>query len=337
MSYTITAYDIVNNTMLWNYTLPISTMHTVTLDKDNVKDILGEYTAYYIPIQATQQQSPGKIMSMPELYIYSSNDLVLVNARSINYEAPVVLGQSKCVYSSEIYAFSPTGSLLYDRPLDQFAAAAVANNSTIIFGMRGGEIAAVSIVTVTGIALLTALALGLKFLLAGTITRARSRVDKNENRNLVLEYIREHPGSTLYEISRGMEMNMGTVRYHVFILSTNHRIATFNDGKFVRYFPNSNFYSKEEQLVVSLMRREPIKQVIRILETKPGLSNTELAKEVDQADSTMSKLMKELCGKGITTKIDSADGSSRYMINEGYKPVLNSVSNKLTSIDNKLL
>ena len=147
------------------------------------------------------------------------------------------------------------GKLVWQKPMDSFLTAAVANNSTIYYGTDNGKIS-VSVVEAAAGFVLIGSALLLMF---GYISRARSKIDKNENRNRIFQFIARRPGSTIYEITRGMGMNMGTVRYHMMILGANHRIVSFNDeGKFVRYFTNSNTYSKEDQLVISIMRRDSI-------------------------------------------------------------------------------
>jgi predicted transcriptional regulator len=164
-------------------------------------------------------------------------------------------------------------------------------------------------------------------LLVAAVARARSRVNKNENRNLTMAYIRGHPGSTLYEISRGMGMNIGTIRYHIFILGMNHKITSFSDGKFIRHFPNSNCYTREEQQIISLLRREPMKEIIRTVRAWPGLTNAEIARATGQNYSSISKFLKELCGKGILVRED-ADGSGSYRISEKYASPLAGLTSK---------
>ena len=120
----------------------------------------------------------------------------------------------------------------------------------------------------------------------------------------------------MYEISRNLRINKGTVRYHLFILGINHRIASQKaDKKFVRFFPNSNTYSKEEQLIMSLMRRDAMKKTLKALIARPGLSNVQLSNELNLPESAMSKHMKELCAKGIVIK-KKASGNVSYDIKD---------------------
>jgi alpha-tubulin suppressor-like RCC1 family protein/predicted transcriptional regulator len=333
MVFTITARDLINDSELWNYTLPVSETYAAVIDENNMADLLGAFLADSYRRHFMLSFEPPVIMSLPEIYLYPGKDFLLVNARSVNYELPLVYGKSKCVYSSGIYALSATGELVYVDMLDEPATAVIATNGTILFGTGGGKIAAVAIGVAAGLALLAALAFGAKFFLFGTIARGRSRLDKNDNRNQILAYARAHPGLTLYELSRCTKINMGTVRYHLFILGVNHKITTFNDGKFVRFFPNSNLYSREEQMIISLIRRETIGKIIQTLITTPGLTNTELSRSLEQPNSAISKLTKELCMRGIAVKEElgdgRADGKYAYSIRAEYAEKTASLSQQL--------
>jgi predicted transcriptional regulator len=338
-TYAISAYDLKNGTILWSYRLPVDARHNAMANNNLLYGaILGtgtdiEYRDLVRTTRSDELYSPTGVGSTAHIDIIPSTNTVYINFRSATFEYPVVLNRSRCIYSSNIYAIQNNGNVLYNSPQDSIITSMAVNNSTLFAFGSDGKMAAIAIGGIAGIALLAALALGLKFLLAGTVTRARSRVDKNENRNLVLAYIKEHPGNTLYEISRGIEMNMGTVRYHVLILGLNHKIATFNDGKFVRYFPNSNFYSKEEQLIISLIRRETMGKIIQMLMVTPGLTNTELSKALEHPNSAISKLTKELCMRGIAVREElgdeRADGKFAYSIKSDFVEKTADLSHRL--------
>ena len=143
----------------------------------------------------------------------------------------------------------------------------------------------------------------IRFICLGAIARAHSRINKNENRNAVYDFIAKNPGLTMYEVSRGLKMNLGTVRYHAFILGMNHRVVPYkDDGKYVRYFTNSNSYSTEDQLIVSLMRREAIGKVLAYIMTQTAVSNSEMARDLGMQESIVSRSVKELMEKGVITK-----------------------------------
>ncbi len=134
-----------------------------------------------------------------------------------------------------------------------------------------------------------------------------------------MKFIIDNPGVTLHDISRSLGMNVGTVRYHLLILGLNHKIVSSKfDEKFVRYFPNSGVYTRDERLALSLVRRDGVRKLLSLLLEKPGLSNLEISKQLDIRDNAVSRYVKELLEIGVISK-KSTDGMSLYYVNEEYK------------------
>lgn len=140
-----------------------------------------------------------------------------------------------------------------------------------------------------------------------------------------MQFVAGHPGSTQREIARGMEMNLGTIRYHMLILSLNHKVVSFQpDGKHVRYFQNSNTYTREEQLVLSLAKRDTMRSLLKMMLEQPGLSNRELARALDLKESAVSRSLKELAGAGLVARASREDGCSGYSILSEYEQYVKS-------------
>jgi predicted transcriptional regulator len=134
------------------------------------------------------------------------------------------------------------------------------------------------------------------------------------------------------EVASALKMNIGTVRYHLFILSLNHRIVSVSaDEKYLRYFTNSGTYSKESQIVISLMRREGINRVLTALIESPCLSNRELSQRSGIQESAVSRYMKELAEKGIVIKEKGAGGATSFSVVDGYKAYIQSAMRRIGS------
>jgi predicted transcriptional regulator len=86
------------------------------------------------------------------------------------------------------------------------------------------------------------------------------------------------------------------------------------DGKHVRYFINSGTYTREEQQILSIMRREGMRKILGTLLNKPGLSNVQLSGELGIQESAVSRYMKELAEKGLVVKELAPMGSSSYFL-----------------------
>jgi predicted transcriptional regulator len=146
----------------------------------------------------------------------------------------------------------------------------------------------------------------------------------------MLQYIVDNAGVTLHELSHSLGMNIGTVRYHLLILGLNHRIVSGKfDDKFVRYFPNSGSYTKNEQLVISIVRRDGIRKVISLLLDESGLTNAEISSKLNIQVSATSRYIKELLEKGLIIKIPQDNGTLGYSIKDDQKEIIANIIERI--------
>lgn len=68
------------------------------------------------------------------------------------------------------------------------------------------------------------------------------------------------------------------------------------------------------------MRREPLKRILKTLAERPGLSNLELARELNVSAAAVHDHINELYAKGIVTKDTQGDRGFAYAIKEEYRP-----------------
>jgi predicted transcriptional regulator len=290
---------------------------TLTVDSSNAGDIIPFYNNGNYPFDGTGSAIESDV-EVPQ--VTSGDGRVYAYFRSTNYETPVVPGKSRATFVSGVYALDENGSLLWNRTISGNAYSMnVVNNSTIFYRTYDDRFVVTGAGAAVGFALTTILYIFLRFFCIGAIARAHSRINKNENRNAVYDFIAKNPGLTMYEISRGLWMNIGTVRYHLFILGMNHRIVPYDgESKFVRYFTNSNSYSREDQAIVSLVRREAFGKVLGLMLTKPGASNVEIAMDLGIQESVVSRCVRELSEKGIVVKEQSGSRGA-YAIDDSHK------------------
>lgn len=255
--------------------------------------------------------------------LWPGKDQVYVDFRSFTFENPALFPNPKYAYAGGIYALDNNGTVLWRIPVYPNDRLIATGNSTVVYESGDGKVYAKYAGAAAGVTLLSALLLFFKYFLAGTVSRARSRLDKNENRTAILQYVRDHPGLTMYEIARGANQNLGTVRYHLLILGINHKVLEHRpDGKFVRYFTNSDNYSQQEQTVISLMKRDSTRKVLCLLHRKPGASNGEISRELDIPESIASRCTKELADRGLIVKEPVGRG---FVVKEEYGKFLTSI------------
>jgi len=228
-----------------------------------------------------------------------------------------------------IYLEPGTRQLIMPSPTAPLNTSALANEPA------SPEISVTAVVGVTagGAAVVSCAYLLFKFFGVGTVARAHSRIDKNKNRNDLFKFIANNPGVTLHDIANTLDMNLGTIRYHLFILSQNHRIVSSKfDDKFVRYFTNSGSFSKNEQLIISLVRRDGVKNVISLLLSEPGLTNADISSRLGIQVSATSRYIKELLEKGLVAKAPQENGTLLYSIDDGQKQNIIRVMERVNNV-----
>ncbi|WP_424357222.1 winged helix-turn-helix transcriptional regulator [Methanocella sp. MCL-LM] len=143
--------------------------------------------------------------------------------------------------------------------------------------------------------------------------------DRSGNRDRVMKLIEDEPGLTLYDIKRSLDLNIGTARYHLLMLSLNHRISSFNDGtKYVRYFKNSNTFTDEEKMIVSMLRRPHVKEILKAIIAQPGIQNIEVAASLGVQESVVSRCMRMLAVRGVVVKTSAKGEKAAYKTAEQY-------------------
>jgi predicted transcriptional regulator len=331
-TYMVQAVDIPTDRVRWNTTLPAFPAHIVTFDASNIGLIMPPYFDLSYAGNENQARPDAwykdnrvpdgteAIGSWVDLDFLPGKNVTYVSQWAINYEVPTFYGRSQGAYSGGIYALDKDGKLLWAKPTGARVTDMKEVNGTIYYGTDDGRLFATKVNLAAGFALTAVFYLFMRFFMAGAVTRARSRLDSNENRNVVLKFIADNPGSGLYDISKGLGLNMGTVRYHLLILNINHRIVSFRaDGKHVRYFTNSGSYRPDERSIISLMRRDAMRKTLGVLLKSPGLSNRELSRELNMLDSATARYMKELVERGIVENDPNSESRTSYMIKSEYR------------------
>jgi hypothetical protein len=306
----IEAISLKDYRRLWNFTIPMADRHALMLNESNADDILEHRFIFGQPpaVQSNILAYPGNNMT------YISYDFVIYDTQVVDYVSPVIYNVSRCFYARGIYALDRDGKLLWRIRPDGRIVTAAAGNSTIYYSTSNGRLGGATGIA-TGFALAALAYLFLRFFMVGTVTRARSRLEQNENRNAVLRYVADNPGATAADMAKGLVMNMGTIRYHLFILTLNHKIATHKENdKYLRYFRNAGAYTETERSLVSLLRREPLRRTLEVIASKPGLSGSGLARELNLSATAANRHVATLAEKGIIELVAVADHGHGYII-----------------------
>jgi predicted transcriptional regulator len=320
---TVTALDIGRNRELWNFSVPSEDVRRVTLNAKNWDTVVPNINTYILD----DNKVPGLFRGLPadsfilhhvpdtRITINPGKNIVYISYYSGMYESPIIFNRSQAVYVNSLYALDNNGTLLWKQPIDGYVTHTVAGNETFYYNTYDGRIGGSKVNIAAGIALAALAYVFLRFFMLGTISRAKTRLDQNENRNVVRRYIVANPGVTATDLARDLSMNIGTIRYHLFILTMNHKVITHRaDNKYLRYFTNAGTYSKEEQSLLALLRRKPLWETLRAVAEKPGLSGPELAEKLNVSTTVAHRDLTMLSQKGIIVPVLGSDRGHGYVI-----------------------
>ncbi len=342
---TVSACNATAGDLIWKYTLPSGQVHLEQPDGSRFNVLTYSYKQIF---HTEANETPGagwyEEEGIPQgsqitkgqtiAYVVAGNNTVYVSYWAFNYDCPFFTQKSNFTYTGGIYALNRmNGSLLWNQSTDSFVTDVVERNSTVYYHTADGKVTAVSIGIAAGLIAATGY-LCFHFMVAGAVARARSRLDRNENRNRVYKLIVTRPGSTMHEIARVLAMNVGTVRYHLLILSLNHRIVPYaDDTKFIRYFTNSNSYSDEEKLVISLLRRESYGRLMVTLLDSPDATNGDLAARLMLPESAVSKYLRTLYERGVVAKTTEVGEKPKYRISDRFVSVIKACCERTGVVD----
>ena len=158
------------------------------------------------------------------------------------------------------------------------------------------------------VGLIVLLILGSVFviLLVGTLcyTRIRGeRVMENGNRKVILNYILEHPGEHYRELNRHLDVSRGTLTYHLRKLEDENFIVVKKEGKFAYVYPADFIFQTHSMTPAE-------KEIVKIIEEKPGLSLVELSEKTGKSPRTVHHHLSNLTAKNIacSKKVNGRSG-----------------------------
>lgn len=131
------------------------------------------------------------------------------------------------------------------------------------------------------------------------VTGKIKKKNPNGNRRKILEVIRDNQGSTATEISAFTGINTGTIRYHLYILEKNRDVVPVKTGHICCYFLNGSRYTREQMVIMALSKNETTKQIIHVINERPGISNKSVSGIVGIDKSSVHWHIKRLAGAEV--------------------------------------
>jgi predicted transcriptional regulator len=127
---------------------------------------------------------------------------------------------------------------------------------------------------------------------------AQSPLISNSTRAQVYEFIVANPGIQFRGVCTGLCIAIGTAEFHLGVLKKAGLISFVRDGKYKRFFAAKKFSSKEMKLI-SLLRHETSRIILKTLAAKKTVSHGKLASDLYITSQGLTWQMNRLREQGI--------------------------------------
>ena len=144
---------------------------------------------------------------------------------------------------------------------------------------------------------------------------ARGNVLANSIRNAIYGRIRKSPGISPGELAAETGISRGALAYHLALLRAMGKIVLVKDHGAVCCFENSDTLNRCEQLMLTCLRSDTGRKILRALARTPGLSRAELGQILCVSGPTVTWHMKRLASDGAVS-ISRQGKFCRYVISD---------------------
>jgi predicted transcriptional regulator len=149
---------------------------------------------------------------------------------------------------------------------------------------------------------------------------AQPSLISNSTRTEVYDFIVANPGIQFRGICTGLGIAIGTAEFHLGILKKAGLISFVRDGKYKRFFAAKKFSVKEMKLI-SLLRHETIREILKAIAAETTVSHGKLASDLSITSQGVTWQMNRLREQGIVQGNRTATKVT-YSLNEIYVQAL---------------
>lgn len=146
-------------------------------------------------------------------------------------------------------------------------------------------------------------------------------LSKNVNKKRIINYVLNEPGCTPSEISRNLEISLGSIRYQIKTLKAEDKLILTREGKFTRAFQNSNAFTKNDKIIISHLKGSTRKQILLNILENPEITNQDISEKLNLDKSTTHWHIKKLREDDVI--FSEVEGKfTKYFVNPAVEPEL---------------
>lgn len=147
----------------------------------------------------------------------------------------------------------------------------------------------------------------------------------NSTRIEIYGFIKANPGVQFRGICSQLGLSIGLAQFHLGVLKKAGLISFIRDGRYKRYFESKKF-SKKEMEIVSLLRHETVRSILKAMLIRKEMSHGELACQLSITSQGLTWQMNRLKKMGILQ--NSKDGMKViYSLEDAYTPAVTEIMN----------
>jgi predicted transcriptional regulator len=120
----------------------------------------------------------------------------------------------------------------------------------------------------------------------------------NSTRAQVYDFIVANPGVHFRGICTGLSIAIGAAEFHLGVLRKAGLISFVKDGKYKRFFASKAFSARDMKLI-SLLRHETVREILKKLSSEKTISHSTLASSLSMTSQGLTWQMNRLKEEGI--------------------------------------
>jgi predicted transcriptional regulator len=150
-------------------------------------------------------------------------------------------------------------------------------------------------------------------------------VFNNSTRVEIYDFIKANPGIQFRGICNQLGLSIGLAEFHLGVLKKAGLISFIPDGRYKRFFESRKFSQKEME-IISLLRHETIRSILKTMLEGKQISHGELACQLSITSQGLTWQMNRLKKDGVIQ--ESKEGMRViYSLEDTYAPMLTELVN----------
>ena len=150
------------------------------------------------------------------------------------------------------------------------------------------------------------------------VKRKQDKTLENFTRGEIFGFINAHPGTYFNHMKYALNLNNGTLAYHLNVLEHDKLVYSQTDGRYRRFYPvdaRMPSVNDENGKIHTFIHLNPTQdRIINVIQNEPGLTQKEIAKLVGKSRQVVNYNINSMAEQGII-KLERDGKNTRCYVN----------------------